>query len=176
MERGRRRPYRTLALLVGLVLTICVLPGPALAEPSKPQVRSTGSWSPASIDVVNWCRTYYYFATNSTQVAAIQACVERLPGGVRAYFGFSVSSGTANFKGTLWTCSDYLGCRKSRDFWLQGVGQRTVGVATAWDTSCPVYTDWYGFIRLLDIRFLPSGELHAGTGPYRSDDLRSNAC
>jgi len=176
MKRGRRRPVRALTILVSLVLTICVLPGPALAETSRPQVGSKGSWSPASIDEVNWCRTYFYFATKSDQVAAIQACVERLPGGVRAHFGFSVNKGTANFRGTLWTCSDLLGCRKSRGFWLQGVGQRTVKVATDWDTSCPAYTDWRGFIRLLDIRFLPSGELHQGTGPYWSHDLRSNAC
>jgi hypothetical protein len=165
---------RLVGLLVGLLLATWVLPGSALATTSK-DLRSKGSGPPASVASIESCRGYTYLAA-SGQTAFITACLERLPGGVRAYFFFSVDSGTANFKGTLHTCAtQFVSCRKSRDFWLQGVGSTQTRVATDWDCY-PTSVTWYGLVRLLDIRFLPSGELHQGTGPYLSRYLRTAAC
>jgi hypothetical protein len=201
MERGSRRRFRShsnpqlsrrrvvmphrpwswrpraVALLVSLLLTTWVLPGSALAATPARDLRSEGSESPASIESVRSCRAEVYEAGSSNQEALIEVCVERLPGGVRAHLFLSVHYwGTGNFKGTLHTCSYEFGCRKSRDFWFQGVGSAGVQVATAWDSSCPTTANWYGYIRLLDIRFMPSGELHRGTGPYYSWPYLTDAC
>jgi hypothetical protein len=155
---------------VGFLLVTWALPGAAPGATPERGLGSEGSESPASVESIESCRQDDYGATLSTQVAVIRACVERLPGGVRAHFFFRVAGGgTANFKGTLHTCTTEFGCSKSRDFWIQGVDSDYVAVATAWDTAChPTRTATYGYIRLLDIRFMPSGELHQGTGPYLS--------
>jgi hypothetical protein len=175
-QRTRFRKLPFASLLGGLMLVSLSLPGAASAATSpSPTLSKTGS-APVSAKSIGSCRTYLYWSNSAAQVAAVDACLERLPGGVRAHFYFSVSQGTANFKGTLNTCSIAFGCRKSRAFQLQGVGSTPVGVATDWDSACPTVADWYGYLRLLDIRFLPSGELHQGTGPYLSQTLRTTAC
>jgi hypothetical protein len=200
MERGSRRRFRlygspspgrrvviprrpwswrpgAVAVLVGLLLAIWVLPGSALAAAPAGGPGSEGSQSPVSIKsiVPESCRTSYKVA-NSGQVAYVTACLERLPGGIRAHYYFSVDRGTANFKGTLNTCNELSCPRKSRDFWFRGVGPAGVAVATDWDSTCPRVSRWYGLVRLLDIRFMPSGELKAGAGPYYTNTHQTNAC
>lgn len=163
------------ALLAALLLTTWVLEGPALAATSKPDVQRGDSVSPASGRSVDWCRRNGYRVVSGQEVI-IDACLERLPGGVRAHYFFWAIGGTANLKGTLNTCSVEFGCRRSKAFHLRGVGATPVAVATAWDSSCPTIASWYGHVRLLDIRFLPSGELHRGTGPHNSETMRTTAC
>jgi hypothetical protein len=177
-----QRPWpwrpRVVAVLAGLLLAAWALPGSALAATPAGGLGSEGSQSPVSVQsiVLESCRTSYRLA-NSGQMASITACLERLPGGIRAHFYFSVDRGTANFKGTLHTCTEESRrCLKSRGFWFQGVGAAGVAAATDWASTCPWVSSWYGYIRLLDIRFMPSGELRAGTGPYRSNTYETTAC
>jgi hypothetical protein len=162
---------------VAFLLVTWVLPDSALAAASETGLASGSSESPASVESIESCRFEEYPATLSNQVVSIEPCVVRLPGGVRAHFFFTVvGGGTANFKGTLHTCTTQFGCRESRVFWLQGVDDLGAGVATDWDSTCPTQATWYGRIDLLDIRFMPSGELHRGTGPYFSYYFRTTAC
>ena len=175
-HRTRSRTLPAILLLAGLMLASLSVPGAALAATSTTGMSAKARTAPVSIQSLGSCKTYLRWSNPLTQVAEIDACLERLPGGVRAHFYLSVSQGTANFKGTLNTCSVEFGCRKSRAFHLEGVGSTPVGVATDWDSACPTIATWYGYLRLLDIRFLPSGELHQGTGPYVSDSLRTTAC
>ena len=173
-HRPWSRSMRSVALLAALLAT-WVLEGPALAQTSESQRRGGSLATSASIQSVDWCRRNGRRVASGQEVI-IDACLERLPGGVRAHYFFWVIGGTANLKGTLNTCSVEFGCRKSRSFHLLGVGATPVAVATDWDSSCPTIATWFGKLRLLDIRFLPSGELHQGTGPYFSETLRTAAC
>jgi hypothetical protein len=84
-HRPRSWRPRAVALLVGLLLTTWVLPGSALAATDVPKERSKGSRSPASVASIGSC-DYWAYPAASGQYALVDACLERLPGGVRAHF------------------------------------------------------------------------------------------
>jgi hypothetical protein len=150
---------------------------PAHADATLP----TREGPPAQIASFVACQPQDY-ASSTGRVLFVEACLERLPGGVRAHFTFAPLTGTVNIKGTLHTCT-LSTCLKSTPFNVTGIPVTGRKVATAWATTCPTTNTWWGYIRLLDIRFMPSGELRAGTtGPpdgfsgYDSLNYTTNAC
>jgi hypothetical protein len=182
---GRRAFARAFAIMLPLLVAFAATASPAKADSANSRTGAARE-KPMQIASLVGCQPQDYVSPTG-QVLFVYACLERLPGGIRAHYEFWPWSGTANIQGTLNTCFGGTGgspvCRKSRDFHVTGVGPAGVKIATDWDSTCPTTVTWFGWIRLLDIRFLPSGELRQGTtGPddgfsgYDSARLTTNAC